>query len=356
MSRINITVLNLVPELRMIHGEWEREIDAFFGIHRVLMNAIGELDLLLAIEKNDLGINAWCMGCRAFKPCDCPERLARYRNQMSCCRTVNGELRHGQSWIVINQAVHRRLVAARYIKILVEAVRARWINHILLQLFVVNALHCSAFGVKHDAVVLVLHNLPRTCLRSGRLGSSLLQGITPITHRGNITGHEANVLISIARRENFIRYGLLCGEVHDFVAFGKIHFNQAAPLPVERIEHHPGAASRELRTHLSPPVGVWIPGSVDSLRSRRPPRCARQKESDCATSGEEFLARVSPGGLEENSRWKSSQRRAPAARFRDSLPQSGHRKRCRLPSKARHRRELREWNYPLRGQSPGARC
>ena len=119
--RVDRSVLTLILELRLRRGEREGKVDGLLDVHRVLLEAIDNLNLLLAVEQPDLHIDPRrVQAAHPILQLLSPRRFQRGglgRGLRRAYRQVRGRQMLGD----VNQAA---IVAARHVHVLAEQVRA----------------------------------------------------------------------------------------------------------------------------------------------------------------------------------------------------------------------------------------
>ncbi len=158
--RVHDAVLKIIADLRVVGGEGESEVDGLLGEDLILLHVIAEFDLLFRIKQEDIRLHLGRVHVRALEVCDQTKWHALNGDKPPTVAAMNGELRRGQLGIAEDQAVAARLVAAAYVKILIEVIGAGAVHQLFVQFLVENAFYRPALHIERHPVVFVFQDVP----------------------------------------------------------------------------------------------------------------------------------------------------------------------------------------------------
>jgi hypothetical protein len=161
------------------------------------------------------------------------------RHQSSAAGAVDGEIWKRCGGTILHGPV-RQLVRTGNVEILIEAIGAGGVDQFFVQFLIENAFYSATFSVQNHPVVPILNRALHGSRRSWRRLWGGLHGIRFVTERGQVLGHETDMMIVRPGREDLVRNGLVRCQVHEFEPFVQVNFYQAGTLPTERVEDQQG--------------------------------------------------------------------------------------------------------------------
>src|SRR6185437_2455485 len=212
---IDDSILNLIVELRLLHGKRKGEVDSLLTGDPILVYVFHKFDLLFMIEEPDPGRYAGSVHVLAFHSRHPPGGCAGNRYQAAAMCGMDLKMRRRIDAAVLQHGVGS-LIAPPYIKILPEPVRALLVHELALQFLIVDAAYRAGGRVKRNAVIRAFDRGSVFRFRRSRCFLRGPQRIYLITGRRHILRHETDVT-QTAAVENFHWRRFACRPVYDLI-------------------------------------------------------------------------------------------------------------------------------------------